>query len=154
MISVENFKNHLHWVHRMTVDFVEAVPDDKWDYTPGGGLGPFCRQLRHVVCVRGVYNAALTTKKADFSTIRDHYGGSLARGDLLPALNDIQQRFLAALETVDTNVTIDFGGTAFPFDNFAGEVIQHESIHHGQWSAYAYLGGFPTPRSWRAGWRL
>lgn len=112
------------------------------------------KQVRHVVCVRGVYNAAMITKKADFSQKHDHYTGSLTREALLSALIETQRQFLATLETLDTETPIDFGGTAFTFDDFACEVVQHEAIHHGQWSVYASLGGFQTPRSWRASWGL
>jgi hypothetical protein len=32
--------------------------------------------------------------------------------------------------------------------------VQHEAIHHGQWSVYASLAGFDTPVSWRTSWGL
>ena len=63
----------------MTVDFVEIVPEDKWDFSPdppgksgrapglhriGDGFAPFCKQLRHVVDQCGVVDAALVTKKS------------------------------------------------------------------------------------------
>lgn len=52
----------------MTVQFAEAVPDDRWDFTPDGRrFGPFCRQLRQVVRGRGVYTTAMLTKKTDWS---------------------------------------------------------------------------------------
>jgi hypothetical protein len=163
------FRRSWEWVHRMTVDFVDAVPNDRWDFTPdppgsrgrepspgrlGDGFGPFCKQLRHVICVRGVYNAAMITKRADFSRSHDYYSGALTRDALRPALLESHRQFLATLETLDTDVPIYFGATPFTFDNFACEVIQHESIHHGQWSIYASLGGFETPLSWRTSWKL
>jgi hypothetical protein len=37
---------------------------------------------------------------------------------------------------------------------FTWEFVQHEAIHHGQWSIYASLAGFDTPLSWRASWGL
>jgi hypothetical protein len=159
---VEHFKQNWDWVHRMTIDFVDAVPDDKWDFTPdpprgdgtGGHFGPFSRQLRHVIRVRGVYIEAMKTKKADFPRGREHYRGSLTRDALRLALSDSHTEFLATLDAVDTDISIDFGGTAFSFDNFTYEVVQHESIHHGQWSVYAALGRFATPRSWQTGWKL
>jgi len=154
MIGIDDFKKNWAWVHRMTVDFVNVVPDDKWDFTPGRRLGPFSKQLRHVVWVRSVYNEALVAKKADFSRSGAHHTKSLAREVLVTALEAEQRRLLEQLETFDTEATIDFSGTAFTFDNFACEMIQHESIHHGQWSAYASLGGFATPQSWQAGWKL
>jgi uncharacterized damage-inducible protein DinB len=142
----------------MTVDFVNVVPDEKWDFSPGDGFGPFCKQLRHVVRVRGVYNEAMVTKKADFERSREHYTGPLLREALVAALNDKEREFLAALETVDVEAPIYFAGSAgasaFTFANFTYEVVQHESIHHGQWSVYAALGGFETPVSWKTGWKL
>jgi hypothetical protein len=77
-MSIDDFVRYSEVLHRLTADFVRAVPENKWDFTPdppaksgrapaphriGDGFAPFCKQLRHVVCVRGVYNAALATRK-------------------------------------------------------------------------------------------
>jgi uncharacterized damage-inducible protein DinB len=155
-MEIESFLANWKWVHTMTVHFAEAVPDERWEFTPDPRrFGPFSRQLRHVVRGRGVYNAALTTRKADWSVSGDvHYSGPLTRDALLRALDDKQQEFHATLPTVDVAAPIYFGETAFTLDNFLYEMVQHESIHHGQWSVYAALGGFATPRSWQAGWKL
>ena len=136
----------------MTVDFVHAVPDNKWEFTPAPGFGPFCVQLRHVVNARGVYNTAMVTTTVDWT--QRHYTGPLTREALLEALIDKHQQFLATLETFDPESTIDIGGSPFPIDNFACEMVHHEAIHHGQWSLYASLGGFETPHSWHTGWKL
>jgi uncharacterized damage-inducible protein DinB len=155
LMKTEDFKANWAWVHRMTVDFVNVVPADKWEFTPAPKtFGSFCRQLRHVVRGRGVYNAAMRTKKADWSKSAEHYSGPLTREALLEALEDMQRHFLAALESVEADAPIYFGETTFTFDNFLCEMIQHESIHHGQWSVYAALGGFETPRSWQTGWKM
>jgi uncharacterized damage-inducible protein DinB len=154
-MSIEDFKKNWAWVHRMTVDFVIVVPADKWEFTPAPGrFGPFCRQLRHVVRGRGVYNEAMRTKKAEWSSSAKHYSGSLTREALLAALDDMQREFLAALESIDVAAPINFGEAAFTFENFLYEMIQHESIHHGQWSVYAAAGGYETPRSWQTGWKM
>jgi len=118
----------------------------------GDGFALFCKQVRHVVCVRGVYNAALATGKVDWPRKHEHYDGPLTREALLAALDDKQRQLLATLETVDINAPIDWDGTPFTFALFTWEFVQHEAIHHGQWSIYASLGGFDTPLSWRASW--
>ena len=166
---IDEFVRYSKVLHRLTADFVRAVPEDKWDFTPdppaksgrepiphriGDGFGPFCKQLRHVVCVRGVYNAALATGKVDWPRKHEHYGGPLTREALVAALDDKQRQLLATLETVDINAPIDWGGTPFTFALFTWEFVQHEAIHHGQWSIYASLAGFDTPLSWRASWGL
>ena len=168
-MSIDEFRRYSNVLHGLTVDFARAVPEDKWDFTPdpprksgrapaahriGRGFAPFCKQLRHVVCVRGVYNAALATRKVDWTRKHDHYDGALTREALLAALEDKQRQLLVTLETVDIGARIDWDGTPFTFALFTWEFVQHEAIHHGQWSLYAWLAGFDTPLSWRASWGL
>jgi hypothetical protein len=98
------------------------VPEDKWNFTPdppgkpgralaphriGDGFALFCKQLRHLDCVRGVYNAAVATRKVDWKRKRERYAGSLTREVLLATLDDKQRHLLAALETVDIDASID-----------------------------------------------
>ena len=164
-MSIDDFVRYAKVLHNLTADFVRAVPDDKWDFTPhppgqspraraphriGDGFAPFCKQLRHVVCVRGVYNAALATKRVDWTRKNEHYVGPLTREELLAALDEKQRDLLATLNTVDIDAPIDWNGTPFTFAVFTWEFVQHEAIHHGQWSIYASLAGFDAPLSWRA----
>ena len=168
-MSIDDFARYSQVLYSLTTDFVRAVPDDKWDFSPdppgqsgrapaphrlGAGLAPFCKQLRHVVCVRGVYNAALATGKVDWTRKHEHCVGPLTREALLAALDDKQRDLLATLETVDLDAPIDWDGTPFTFALFTWEFVQHEAIHHGQWSIYASLAGFDTPHSWRTSWGL
>jgi hypothetical protein len=130
-------------------------PGSAWTAWQGSdGFAPFCKQLRHVVCVRGVYNDALATKKVDWTRKHESYVGPLTREELLAALDEKQRKLLATLKTVDRDALIDWNGTPFTFALFTGEFVQHEAIHHGQWSLYASLAGFETPISWRASWGL
>jgi hypothetical protein len=129
-MSIDDFGRYSKVLHALTVDFVRAVPEDKWDFTPdppgksgrapalhriGHGFAPFCKQLRHVVCVRGVYNAALATRKVDWTRKHDHYVGPLTRHALLAALDDKQRQLLATLEIVDIDAPIDWDRTPFTF---------------------------------------
>lgn len=166
---IDEFIRYSKVLHRLTSDFAHAVPEDKWAFTPdppgksgrlaaphriGLGFAPFFKQLRHVVCVRGVYNAALARRKVDWTRKHDHYGGPLTRTALLAALDDQQERLLAVVESFDIDALIDWDGTPFTFSLFTWEFVQHEAIHHGQWSIYASLAGFDTPPSWRTSWGL
>jgi transposase InsO family protein len=168
-VTITEFVGYTRVLHRLTADFVRAVPDDKWDFTPdppgksgrapapnriGDGFGPFCKQLRHVVCVRGVYNDALATRRVDWTRKHEHYDGPLTRDALLAALDQKQRQLLAVLDDIDPGMTIDWNGTPFNFALFTWEFVQHEAIHHGQWSLYASLAGFDTPPSWRTSWGL
>jgi len=169
---IDDFRRRFEFIHKMTADFAANVPDQYWSFSPvpavptggtsrtpgalghGEGFAPFCKQLRHVVCVRGVYTAALTSGAADFARKHSHYDGPLTRPDLLAALHEKRSDLLAALETVDVSAAIDFFGRPFSFGDFAYTLVQHEAIHHGQWSVYALLAGFATPPLWRSEWGL
>ena len=168
-MSIDDFVSYSKVLHRLTADFVRAVPDDKWEFTPdppgksgralvpqriGDGFAPFCKQVRHVVCVRGVYNAALATRKVDWTRKHKHYAGPLTREPLLVALDEKHLQLLATLETLDIDAPIDWDGAPFTFAQFTWEFVQHEAIHHGQWSLYASLAGFDTPLSWRTSWGM
>jgi|SRR5215472_6026662 len=168
-MSIDEFARYSAVLHRLTVDFVRAVPEEKWGFTPdpsgtsgrppapqriGDGFAPFCKQVRHLVCVRGVYNAALATGSVDWTRKHEHYSGPLTRQALLAAIDDKQRELLALLKAVDIDTSIDWNGTPFSFALFTWEFVQHEAIHHGQWSVYASLAGFDTPISWRASWGL
>src|SRR5688572_6372491 len=130
---VDDFVRYSKVLHGLTTDFVRTVPEDKWDFTPdppeplhrrpapgriGDGFAPFCKQVRHVVCVRGVYNAALTTRKVDWTRKHEHYAGPLTREALLAALDDAQRRLLAAVTTIDIDASFDWDGTPFTFALF------------------------------------
>lgn len=168
-MRMNEFIRYSNVLCRLTVDFVRAVPDNRWHFTPdpppgsgrvaaahriGDGFAPFCKQLRHLVCVRGVYNSALAIRKVDWAKKHDHYDGPLTREALLAALEEKQRQLLAILDDTDIDLTIDWDGTPFSFALFTWEFVQHEAIHHGQWSLYASLAGFDTPSSWRTSWGL
>ena len=151
---MEAFRTRCEFLQRMTLDYANGVPDEHWAFSPNARFAPFCKQLRHVVCVRGVYNGALVSKSADFSKKHSHYSDGLTRAELTTALAEKHEALLAILDTVDTNPPIDFFGRQFSFVDFTYTMVQHEALHHGQWSVYASLAGLETPLSWRLEWAL
>ncbi|MGB2693600.1 MAG: DinB family protein [Dehalococcoidia bacterium] len=151
---IEDFRSHWEFVHGMTLAFAEEVPDERWEFSPHPRFAPFCKQLRHVVCVRGVYNDALVSGHADFSRKHEHYAGGLTRDDLVRALVEQHEQLLAIVASPELNATIEAFGRSFSFGEYTHVMIQHESIHQGQWSIYAALGGFETPLLWRLEWGL
>ncbi|MBD3942691.1 DinB family protein [Microbacterium sp. NEAU-LLC] len=168
-MTVQDFARYSEVLHDMTQEFARAVPDDAWDFTPvpartttepptqdrpTAQFAPFSKQLRHVVCVRGVYNAALTTSAVDWSRKHEHYTGPLTRDALIAGLADQQRRLIALLDGIHPDIVLDWDGSPFTFGLFAGEFVQHEALHHGQWSVYAALAGFDTPTGWRESWGL
>jgi len=154
----EEFRRTWSFVRGMTYEFIEAVPDDRWDFTPHPRFGPFALQVRHLVCAQGVYNRALTTGKVDFTLKNKCYSGGMAREPLLQALHQTDAELLRALDSWDHRglkaFAVDFYGANMGFGEYTATMIQHEAIHQGQWTLYAALGDFETPIGWKENWNL
>jgi hypothetical protein len=108
--------------------------------------------------VRGVYNDAIATRRADFSRKHEQHTGGLSRVELLSALDAKHQELSAVLDRVELEGVdgyfVESFGRQFSVEEYCHVIVQHESLHHGEWSVYASLAGFETPLSWRLNWAL
>jgi hypothetical protein len=154
---LQAFADRWHHVNTMTVEFAKSVPNHTWDSSPLSGFAPFSKQLRHVVCVRGVYNEGLKTGRVEFDRKHDFYDGTLTRTALIAALEATHTDLMAQLPDLPPDVfepSIDFFGNRVSQAQYLYGYVQHEAIHHGQWSIYAASGGYETPEIWRLQWGL
>jgi len=154
---LRTFADRWNHIDTMTKEFVKGVPDHAWDASPLPGFAPFCKQLRHVVCVRGVYNAGLANGRVEFDRKHEFYAGPLTREALTEALETAHTDLLARLSALPEDAfepSIDFFGNRVSPAQFLYGYVQHEAIHHGQWSLYAAAAGYQTPALWRIQWGL
>ncbi|HZP57434.1 MAG TPA: DinB family protein [Dehalococcoidia bacterium] len=147
-----------HWAHitEMVTQFVDAVPDEHWMFSPHPRFAPFAMQLRHIVRVRRVYADGIRNRRVDMARKRAHYAGDLSRAALSRALTETDGEILEAVldAAEDPGAQVDFINRAFPLFEFTYVIVQHDAIHLGEWSLYATLAGFETPLAWRLGWGL
>ena len=151
------FLDQWRFAHHMTLTFVDAVPEEYWDFSPHDRFAPFCKQLRHVIGVRGVYREAVASGHTDFARKHEHYLGDLTRPSLRAALIAEQELFLSLLTSPaceDSSRLIKFFDSDFSLEQYAFIVIHHEGIHQGEWALYASLAGFDTPPMWDDAWGL
>jgi hypothetical protein len=153
--EIRTFETGWAFVRGLTHEFIEAVPADRWEFTPHPRYAPFCKQVRHLVCVQGVYVAGLRERVTDFGRKHSHYGGPLDRPSLVAALREKDEDLRAALHGLpdEGEYAIEFYGRR-TLASYLSVIPQHEAIHHGQWSFYATLGGFETPPGWKLNWGL
>ena len=155
--AIQAFEINWSFARGLTYEFISAVPDEKWDFSPHPHFAPLHKQIRHMVCVQGVYVEGLRKRVTDFGRKHSHYDGSLGRGELVAALRQQDADLHAALDEIaragEEDCIIEFYGKN-TIANYLNVIATHEAIHHGQWSFYATLGGFETPDSWKLNWGL
>lgn len=158
MSIVDDFAQAWADTRRLTYAFIDAVPDDQWSVSPHVRFGALNKQVRHLVCVQGVYQHGLKERVIDFSTKHSHYKGTLDKTALGDALrrkdNELSQILDVYRRDGADAFEVDFFGRRMRFSRYGAVMIQHEAIHHGQWSLYAALAGFETPLDWRMNWGL
>lgn len=129
-----------------TLKRIEAIPEDKWNFSPHPEFGPFSKQVRHVICCRGVFSEAFLNGKLDFSKKHSFYAGSLERAELLKALHESTAKvseILTALSTADlSKYGVDYYGDTLGFVEHFSALVCHEAYHRGEWAVYAANGGF------------
>lgn len=147
------------WQHArgLTTDFIRAVPEERWDWSPHPRYATLPKQFRHLVCVQGVYLDGLRQGVASFAAKHSHYGGPLERQALLDALQDMDEQLERTLRAIPAESEDDFEVEFYgrqKLRTYLNTFLYHEALHQGQWSFYASLGGFETPRSWQLNWGL
>jgi hypothetical protein len=145
------FLDQWRFAHQMTLAFVNTIPDAHWEFSPHDRYAPFCKQLRHLIGVRGVYRDAICSGSTDFSRKHEYYTGDLTRATLRAALVTEQEEFLSLIASPaceDASRPIAFFDSQFSLEQYTYIVIHHEGIHQGQWALYAALAGFDTPQIW------
>jgi hypothetical protein len=156
--DLDGFERQFRHISEMAEAYVAAVPDERWQFSPHPRFAPFAKQLRHVVCVRGVYAAGFAEGRVDFARKHEHYRGDLLRASLTAALasstDALLDAALGAHERGGAGIEFPFLGRTLPLDEFTYVIVQHDSMHLGEWSVYAALAGFQTPASWRLNWDL
>lgn len=156
---INDFKKSWDFSRGMTLEFINELPENMWDFTPHERYAPLCKQFRHMVWVTGLYREAIETgEMRDCETKKEHYSGELDKQKILSGFEIENGKLMAALAKLQNldleNYFVKAFGLEMKFVEYTHVLIQHESTHQGLWSFYATLGGFKTPNSWQQNWGI
>ena len=156
--AVEAFKEHWDHIHEMTVEFAAALPDAAWRShlmrasrpSPSSfGMSSVCAASTTTASRQGeqTFHVSMSTTPSD-----------LTREALAAGLEEQRRELAAILEDADRleapAFAVDLMGAELGFAAFTYVMVQHEAIHHGEWSLYAAQSGFPVPSLWTVQWGL
>jgi len=141
----------------MTMDYVNCVPENFWNFTPHEKYSPLAKQFRHMIWVTGLYRDAIENQSMKpFSTKKTHYHGGLSKQEILEGFEKQNKEMIEALNRVKQHdeYSVKAFGSQMSISEFGHVILQHESNHHGLWSLYAKIAGFSSPSSWSDNWGL
>lgn len=153
---IEQFAKTWWYNRKITMDFLEAIPESHWNYSHHPKYAPFSKQFRHVTCVYGVYIDGFKNQAVDFSKKHSYYSGPLTKDalriDLLKKDQEMKDILAAMPDSAVESFELDFFGVKMSFTEYTHILIQHECMHIGIWSTMAAFGGFELPQSWKNDW--
>ena len=131
------------YISDLTIKAVQSFPEDQWDFSPAPKFGSFAKQLRHVICCRGVFADGFLSHNVDFGKKHSFYSGPLLKDNLMEALQrsaDDVRTALASLENQNLEeFRSNYYGETMTFIEHFSAMTCHEALHRGEWQLYAAL---------------
>jgi uncharacterized damage-inducible protein DinB len=152
--------NSVTHVQRTLLPLAEAMPENKYGFTPTNGefngVRTFGQQLKHVAATNFIYASSILGEKAPVDVGEDENGpASLkTKTEILKYMNDSFTYVLKAVATIDAKNVVS------PIKNPFGEgqatrlsmttlIIGHCFDHYGQMVEYLRMNGIVPPASQR-----
>jgi uncharacterized damage-inducible protein DinB len=134
-------------MRRLTLDLLEAIPEDKLNFTVGKNMGTIGKQYRHIGDVQLCYVEAIKTGKIDFSKYRRDYSIENLKQKLKLFLKEINDEMLKEIKK-NPDAEIDWFEEKLDLKDHVNALIQHEILHHGELIVYIRTLGLKFPKSW------
>ncbi len=149
--KLEIVKTQWTFARGLTLDFMESLTESDLAYSPGGNLGPLWKQFRHVGSVQECYMEALITRQMRFEYRDKNFNAAPTKALLLAYLRALNTELIITLDSLDWEQTIRWSGDDQPkvLEHLL-RLVNHETLHHGEWIVYLRLLGKDCPESWRA----
>lgn len=153
---IAQFEKTWFYNRQITMDFLDSIPDDKWNFSHHPKYASLAKQFRHMACVYGVYIDGFRHAAVDFSKKHSHYTGPLTkseiRADLLAKDEELRGVLREMGDKAVEQFQLDFFGVNMSFTEYTHVLVQHECMHIGIWSNVAAFAGFELPEKWKSEW--
>jgi uncharacterized damage-inducible protein DinB len=152
---IDAFLHRWEHVRGMTREFVEVMPDACLDERPGPQFATVREQAAHIIECQGCYQLAFRGETVDMGRKPEFTPSASDRDTLLASLARADAELAMLLGALDApSFRLDWFGNRIGFWEYGSVFLQHEALHHGQWSAVARIGGWEPPVGWILNWGL
>jgi len=145
-VFVKEFLGQVDFVKGRLTQLAEAMPDDKYSWTPGEGVRSVGETYVHIAEANGYLLSLMSGNQPEM-------GESSKETDKKSAMAMLEKSFDVVKESVgkfteeDLNKEIEAFGMKFTVRNFMVTFLNHCHEHLGQSIAYARMNGVTPPWS-------
>ena len=152
--GADDFLKRWRITRRMTLEYLQFVPDDVLDLRPTPTFRTMREQAVHLAELQGVYQLALRDEAVDYGRGAEFSPASDRREAIMAAMSERDHDYATLVEELlpkgpGHRLHSWHGLTLLEFDSHHAD---HERLHQGQWIALTALAGHPQPpvasRTW------
>src|SRR4051812_47075715 len=90
---IEEFERSWEYTRKMTSEFIDCVPEEKWSFSHHEKFAPLHKQFCHMVKVYGCYVDATKNKTLDMKKKNSFYSAKGDRRSIQEALSNLDSEF-------------------------------------------------------------
>lgn len=145
-VFVKEFLGQIDFVKSRLMQLAEAMPEDKYSWTPGEGVRTVGEVYVHAAESNYYMLSLMKGEKFDMSSSESKSDKKTALSLMEKSFSDLKES-TAQFTDEDLNKEIEAFGMKFSVRNFMVTVIGHLHEHLGQSIAYARMNGVTPPWS-------
>jgi uncharacterized damage-inducible protein DinB len=146
--SVEDFIKYFESIRRRTMNYIEAIPEDKIDWSPQEGQFACGEIVRHIAGAEQMYAGIFTQGRWNYPEDVHHRRGSLA--DTIALLDSVHTQSMNALRIMDDTELSHprplIDGSPIKAWRILMMMVEHEIHHRSQLAMYLMLMGVEPPQ--------
>lgn len=147
MNNLQRTKEDFNEMRQLTLDLLDAIPEDKLSFSVGENMGSIGKQYRHIADVHLCYNKAIETGLMSFDKYKRDYSIEKSKEKLKKSLKQVGEE-MSALVDNNPNVKIDWFGDKWDLTQHIRALTDHEILHHGELIVYIMTLDIKFPESW------
>jgi len=144
--EIKEWSKEWHSMRARTIQFLESVPQEKWNWKPHDLLGTFGMQVRHMCVSQRSYIEGIKSGKIEFSKKEYDAEVEINKDKAMQWLKLLDQELLDLLDTIEPQQEIIFvdgveGESKDPVITILSYLKDHEYFHQGIFTCYGRIAG-------------
>ena len=145
-VFVKEFIGQMDFVKGRLTQLAEAIPEDKYSWSPGEGVRSVGEVFAHVAEVNYYLISVMKGSKPDMAEKKHDNSKKHVLEMLAKSIEDVKEA-AGKLTENDLNREVEAFGMKFSLRNFMISMLNHNHEHLGQAIAYARMNGVVPPWS-------